>query len=83
MIDVANYAHVPKGPGVALIGHGTDYFIDEGEGRLGLLYNRKRGAPDAGAAARRHVPPHAARGVAARERRHARRRRSEGALSHG
>jgi hypothetical protein len=48
MIDVANYAHVPKGPGVALIGHGNDYFIDEGEGRLGLLYSRKRGAPDAG-----------------------------------
>ena len=48
MIDVANYAHVPKGPGVALIGHGSDYFIDEGEGRLGLLYSRKRGAPDPG-----------------------------------
>ena len=53
MIDVANYAHVPKGPGVALIGHGNDYFIDEGEGRLGLLYSRKRGAPAPGAAARR------------------------------
>ncbi len=48
MIDVANYAHVPKGPGVVLIGHGNDYFIDEGEGRLGLLYNRKRGAPEPG-----------------------------------
>jgi len=46
MIDVANYAHVPKGPGVALIGHGNDYFIDEGEGRLGLLYSRKRGATE-------------------------------------
>ena len=41
-IDVANYAHVPKGPGVVLIGHGSDYFMDEGEGRLGLLHNRKR-----------------------------------------
>jgi hypothetical protein len=49
MIDVANYAHVPKGPGVALIGHGSDYFIDESEGRLGLLYSRKRSPPDAGA----------------------------------
>ena len=47
-IDVANYAHVPKGPGVALIGHGNDYFIDEGEGRLGLLYSRKRSPPDPG-----------------------------------
>jgi hypothetical protein len=42
MIDVANYGHVPKGPGVVLIGHGADYFMDEGEGRLGLLHNRKR-----------------------------------------
>jgi hypothetical protein len=41
-IDVANYEHVPKGPGVVLIGHGSDYFMDEGEGRLGLLHNRKR-----------------------------------------
>ena len=49
MIDVANYAHVPKGPGVALIGHGNDYFIDEGDGRLGLLYSRKRAAPEPGA----------------------------------
>jgi hypothetical protein len=49
MIDVANYAHVPKGPGVALIGHGNDYFIDEGDGRLGLLFSRKRSAPDPGA----------------------------------
>jgi hypothetical protein len=43
-IDVANYAHVPKGPGVVLIGHDCDYFIDEAGGRLGLLHNRKRGA---------------------------------------
>jgi hypothetical protein len=42
MIDVANYGHVPHGPGVVLIGHGSDYFMDEGEGRLGLLHNRKR-----------------------------------------
>src|SRR4051812_7576093 len=47
MIDVANYAHVPEGPSVALIGHGADYFIDEAEGRLGLLYNRKRSSPPA------------------------------------
>ena len=45
-IDVANYRHVPNGPGVVLIGHGADYFLDEGEGRPGLLHNRKRaGAP--------------------------------------
>lgn len=43
LIDVADYSHVPKGPGVALIGHQSDYFLDQGEGRLGLLYSRKRG----------------------------------------
>lgn len=45
LIDVANYAHVPEGPGVVLIGHGSDYFMDQGGGRLGLLHNRKRVAP--------------------------------------
>ena len=44
-IDVANYGHVPNGPGVVLIGHGSDYFIELGEGRLGLLYSRKRSGP--------------------------------------
>jgi hypothetical protein len=47
VIDVANYAHVPEGPGVVLIGHGSDYFMDQGEGRLGLLHNRKRSGPPA------------------------------------
>jgi hypothetical protein len=42
LIDVANYLHVPEGPGIVLIGHGSDYFMDLGEGRLGLLHNRKR-----------------------------------------
>jgi hypothetical protein len=44
-IDVANYAHVPKGPGVVMIGDAADYFVDEGDGRFGLLYNRKRAPP--------------------------------------
>jgi hypothetical protein len=48
LIDVANYDHVPEGPGVVLIGHGSDYFMDQGGSRLGLLHNRKRaGAPPA------------------------------------
>ena len=47
-IDVANYRHVPNGPGVVLIGHGSDYFLDEGEGRPGLLNNRKRAGLAAG-----------------------------------
>jgi hypothetical protein len=42
LVDVASYAHVPEGPGVVLIGHGSDYFMDQGAGRLGLLHNRKR-----------------------------------------
>jgi len=45
LIDVANYAHVPKGPGVALIGNDSDYFIDDTDGRPGLLYSRKREVP--------------------------------------
>lgn len=44
--DVADYTHVPKGPGVLLVGHGSDYAVDEGEGRPGLFYSRKRDLPD-------------------------------------
>lgn len=43
-IDVTNYAHVKHGPGVILIAHHAHYGMDEAEGRLGLLYARKRGA---------------------------------------
>lgn len=41
-IDVADYAHVPEGPGVMLIGHESDRSLDLGEGRPGVLYQRKR-----------------------------------------
>jgi hypothetical protein len=44
LVDVANYDHVPKGPGVVLIGVASDYYLDLGEGRPGLLYSRKREA---------------------------------------
>ncbi len=43
-IDVADYAHVPDGPGVMLIGHEADRSLDLGEGRPGVLYQRKRDA---------------------------------------
>lgn len=43
LIDVADYSHVHNGPGVVLIGHGYDIYLDLGEGRPGLLINRKRG----------------------------------------
>ena len=41
LIDVADYAHVPAGPGTLLIGHEANYSLDNRENRLGLLYNRK------------------------------------------
>lgn len=45
VFDVADYTHVPHGTGVLLVGHASDYAIDEGEGRPGLLYTRKRDLP--------------------------------------
>jgi hypothetical protein len=45
LIDVADYKHVPDGPGIMLIGHEADYSLDETDGRLGLLYNRKKTVP--------------------------------------
>ncbi|MDX1565545.1 MAG: hypothetical protein R3236_09080 [Phycisphaeraceae bacterium] len=42
LIDVADYAHVPEGPGIMLIGHEADYAIDRGSGGPGLMVTRKR-----------------------------------------
>ncbi len=42
LIDVADYAHVPDGPGIMIIGHEADYNIDHGPGGVGLLVTRKR-----------------------------------------
>ena len=42
LIDVADYRHVPNGPGVMLIGQEANYSLDLTGGRLGLLYNRKQ-----------------------------------------
>jgi hypothetical protein len=41
LVDVADYQHVPEGPGIMLIAHEANYSLDQAEGRLGLLYNRK------------------------------------------
>ncbi len=41
LIDVADYRHVPAGPGVLLVGHEANYSLDLSFYRLGLLYNRK------------------------------------------
>ena len=46
LIDVADYRHVPEGPGVVLIGHESDFAMESAEGRLGLLYTRKRQRDD-------------------------------------
>jgi hypothetical protein len=45
LLDVANYSHVPEGPGVVLIGHEADYALDNADGRLGVRYNRKAPVP--------------------------------------
>lgn len=42
LIDVADYRHVPHGPGVVLVAHDAQYAIDAAEGRQGLLYSRRR-----------------------------------------
>ena len=41
LLDVADYRHVPAGPGVVLIGHEANYGLDNADGRLGVRYNRK------------------------------------------
>jgi hypothetical protein len=42
LIDVADYSHVPHGPGVMLIGHEGHYALDGAGGRLGMRFDRKR-----------------------------------------
>ena len=41
LLDVADYRHVPSGPGVVLIGHDGNHSLDNAGGRLGVRYNRK------------------------------------------
>jgi hypothetical protein len=41
LIDVADYAHVPAGPGVVLVAHEAIYSLDNRANKLGLLYNRR------------------------------------------
>ena len=40
--DLADYSHVPAGPGVVLVADEANVSIDNNQNRLGLLYNRKR-----------------------------------------
>jgi hypothetical protein len=43
LLDVADYRHVPEGPGVMLITHEVNFALDYSDGRFGLLAQRKRG----------------------------------------
>src|SRR5687768_4040738 len=47
LIDVADYAHVPGGPGTVLVAHEANIHLDHDENRPGVLYLRKQ--PVAGA----------------------------------
>ncbi|HEX4050949.1 MAG TPA: hypothetical protein VHY19_08745 [Steroidobacteraceae bacterium] len=42
LIDVADYSHVPAGPGVMLIAHEGNYALDETGHERGVLYYSKR-----------------------------------------
>jgi hypothetical protein len=42
LIDVADYSHVPAGPGVMLIAHEGNYALDETAHEPGVLYYSKR-----------------------------------------
>jgi hypothetical protein len=48
LIDVADYAHVPAGPGTLVVASQANIHMDRSDNRLGLLYVRKQ--PIAGAA---------------------------------
>ncbi len=42
LIDVADYTHVHNGPGLILIAHEGNFSLDQSNGKLGLLYQRKQ-----------------------------------------
>jgi len=42
LIDVADYEHVPNGPGTVLVSHEANIHLDLADGRPGLLYVRKQ-----------------------------------------
>jgi hypothetical protein len=55
MIDVANYEHVPKGPGIVLICDKAHYYFEVRAGRMGLRYRGRRDARARGADAVTHA----------------------------
>lgn len=42
LVDVADYTHVPDGPGVMLVGHDITFSLDRSDGRFGLFAQRRR-----------------------------------------
>lgn len=48
MIDVADYVHVPDGPGVLLVCHEGHYVVEQRHGRYMLSYHHRRGGSEAG-----------------------------------
>jgi hypothetical protein len=54
-IDVANYEHVPKGPGIVLVCDKAHYYFDVRAGRAGLRYRGRRETRATGAEAVRRA----------------------------
>jgi hypothetical protein len=48
MIDVANYEHVPKGPGIVIICDKAHYYFDVRDDRWGIRYRGRREAKASG-----------------------------------
>lgn len=46
LIDVHNYSHIYNGPGILLVAQEGNFSIDMSEGRMGLLYYRKKSGAD-------------------------------------
>ena len=42
LIDVADYTHLTGGPRVVLVAHEGHYALDDADGRMGLVYTRRR-----------------------------------------
>jgi hypothetical protein len=55
LIDVADYAHVPGGPGTVLVAHEANIHFDRADGAPGLLYVRKQPVAAAGRSFRRRL----------------------------
>lgn len=42
LIDVHDYSHIYRGPGILLVAHEGNFSLDMADGRIGLLYTRKQ-----------------------------------------